>query len=56
MYIRGQITQRQKVHYYPATILTKVKPGMPAYDEELFGPVAAIITAKDEAGCRTDSK
>ncbi len=35
--------------YYPATILTKVKPGMPAYDEELFGPVAAIITAKDEA-------
>jgi succinate-semialdehyde dehydrogenase/glutarate-semialdehyde dehydrogenase len=35
--------------YYPPTILTKVKPGMPAYDEELFGPVAAIITAKDQA-------
>ena len=35
--------------FYPATVLTKVKPGMPAYDEELFGPVAAIITAKDEA-------
>jgi succinate-semialdehyde dehydrogenase/glutarate-semialdehyde dehydrogenase len=34
--------------YYPATILTNVKPGMPAYDEELFGPVAAIISAKDE--------
>jgi len=34
--------------YYPPTILTHVKPGMPAYDEELFGPVAAIITAKDE--------
>jgi succinate-semialdehyde dehydrogenase/glutarate-semialdehyde dehydrogenase len=34
--------------FYPATILTKVKAGMPAYDEELFGPVAAIITAKDE--------
>ncbi|MDB5010660.1 MAG: NAD-dependent succinate-semialdehyde dehydrogenase, partial [Mucilaginibacter sp.] len=35
--------------YYPPTILTKVKKGMPAYDEELFGPVAAVITAKDEA-------
>ncbi len=34
--------------YYPATLLTDVKPGMPAYDEELFGPVASIITAKDE--------
>jgi succinate-semialdehyde dehydrogenase/glutarate-semialdehyde dehydrogenase len=35
--------------YYPPTILTKVKKGMTAYDEELFGPVAAIISAKDEA-------
>ncbi|MBO9567064.1 MAG: NAD-dependent succinate-semialdehyde dehydrogenase [Niastella sp.] len=35
--------------YYPPTILTNVKPGMPAYEEELFGPVAAIIVAKDEA-------
>lgn len=35
--------------YYPATVLTNVKPGSPAYDEEMFGPVAAIITAKDEA-------
>lgn len=35
--------------FYPPTVLTKVKPGMPAYDEELFGPVAAIISAKDEA-------
>jgi len=34
--------------YYPPTILTHVKPGMPACDEELFGPVAAIITAEDE--------
>jgi succinate-semialdehyde dehydrogenase/glutarate-semialdehyde dehydrogenase len=29
--------------YYPPTILTDVQPGMPAFDEELFGPVAAII-------------
>ncbi len=35
--------------WYPATILTDVKPGMPAHDEEVFGPVAAIIEAKDEA-------
>jgi len=34
--------------FYPPTILTNVKPGMPAHDEELFGPVAAIISAKDE--------
>ena len=34
--------------FYPATVLADVKPGMPAYDEELFGPVAAIIGAKDE--------
>ncbi|MEI9889621.1 MAG: aldehyde dehydrogenase family protein [Caulobacteraceae bacterium] len=35
--------------WYPATVLTDVKPGMPAYDEEVFGPVAAIIPARDEA-------
>lgn len=34
--------------YYPPTVLTDVKKGMPAYDEELFGPVAAIIPVKDE--------
>lgn len=35
--------------FYPPTILTDVKPGMPAYEEELFGPVAVFITARDEA-------
>ena len=35
--------------YYPVTVLTNVKKGMPAYDEELFGPVAAIIPVKGEA-------
>jgi succinate-semialdehyde dehydrogenase/glutarate-semialdehyde dehydrogenase len=34
--------------FYPATVLTGVKPGMPAFDEELFGPVAAVIEARDE--------
>lgn len=35
--------------FYPPTILTGVKKGMPAYDEELFGPVASVIIVKDEA-------
>jgi succinate-semialdehyde dehydrogenase/glutarate-semialdehyde dehydrogenase len=34
--------------FYPPTVLDQVQRGMPAYDEELFGPVAAIITAEDE--------
>jgi len=34
--------------FYPPTVLTSVTKGMPAYDEELFGPVAAIITVQDE--------
>ena len=33
--------------YYPATVLADCKPGMPAYDDELFGPVASVIRAKD---------
>jgi succinate-semialdehyde dehydrogenase/glutarate-semialdehyde dehydrogenase len=34
--------------FYPPTVLTDVTKGMPAYDEELFGPVAAIISARGE--------
>ena len=34
--------------YYPPTVLTNVTKGMPAYDDELFGPVAAMIAVKDE--------
>lgn len=34
--------------YYPATVLGDVAPGMPAYDDEIFGPVAAVIRAKDD--------
>jgi succinate-semialdehyde dehydrogenase/glutarate-semialdehyde dehydrogenase len=36
-----------KGYFYPPTILTGVKPGMPAYHEEMFGPVAAVIRVKD---------
>ena len=35
--------------YYPPTVLTDVRRGMAAYDEALFGPVAAIIAVPDEA-------
>jgi succinate-semialdehyde dehydrogenase/glutarate-semialdehyde dehydrogenase len=35
--------------WYPATVLTDVAAGMPAHDEEVFGPVAAVIEARDEA-------
>ena len=37
-----------KGSFYPPTVLADVKPGMPAYHEELFGPVASIFTARDE--------
>jgi succinate-semialdehyde dehydrogenase/glutarate-semialdehyde dehydrogenase len=35
--------------YYPPSILDQVRPGIRAYREELFGPVASIIRARDEA-------
>lgn len=38
-----------KAAFYPPTVLSGVKKGMPAYEEELFGPVATIIIAADEA-------
>ncbi|WP_439882048.1 NAD-dependent succinate-semialdehyde dehydrogenase [Pontibacter sp. MBLB2868] len=34
--------------YFKPMILKNVKPGMPAYEEEMFGPVAAVIIVKDE--------
>ena len=34
--------------FYPATILTDVTPGMPAYHEEIFGPVATVIKVDSE--------
>ncbi|QZD90025.1 NAD-dependent succinate-semialdehyde dehydrogenase [Qipengyuania aurantiaca] len=38
----------KKGAWYPATVLTDVAPGQPAYDDELFGPVASVIRAKDD--------
>ena len=34
-------------YYYAPTVLSGVRPGMPAFDEETFGPVAAVIRASD---------
>jgi succinate-semialdehyde dehydrogenase/glutarate-semialdehyde dehydrogenase len=44
----GEITGL-KGAFYPPTVLSEIKKGMPAYDEELFGPVAALIKVKDES-------
>ena len=45
--IGGEIPDRNGA-YYPPTILEKVASGMPAYHEELFGPVASVIRVKNE--------
>jgi succinate-semialdehyde dehydrogenase / glutarate-semialdehyde dehydrogenase len=43
----GELPKRPGA-WYPATVLTNVTTGQPAHDEELFGPVAAVISAKTE--------
>ena len=43
----GKIPE-MKGAYYPPTVLGDVMKGMPAYDEELFGPVASLIKAENE--------
>lgn len=45
--IMGGEIPKKDGSYYPVTILDGVEPGMPAYSEELFGPVATVIQAKD---------
>jgi len=45
----GGEVPRQAGAWYPPTVLTDVAPRMPAYEEELFGPVAAVIAADGEA-------
>jgi len=46
--ILGGKIPKGKAALYPPTILTHVKKGMPAYDEELFGPVASVISVKNQ--------
>src|SRR5690606_37516342 len=46
--VTGGSIPEGKGAYYPATVLADVEPGMEAFDNELFGPVASVIRAKDE--------
>jgi len=46
--VLGGVIPEGRGAFYPPTVLTNVKKGMPAYDDELFGPVAAIIPVPDE--------
>lgn len=43
----GKRPDREGAFFEPS-ILFKVEPGMPAYEEELFGPVAVVLIAEDE--------
>ncbi len=43
----GEVPDREG-YWYPPTVLVNVRPGMVAFDDELFGPVAAIVSARDE--------
>ncbi|MBB5277243.1 succinate-semialdehyde dehydrogenase/glutarate-semialdehyde dehydrogenase [Rhizobium rosettiformans] len=45
--VGGEVPEREG-WFYPATVLADVAPGQPAYEDELFGPAAAIIRAKDD--------
>jgi succinate-semialdehyde dehydrogenase/glutarate-semialdehyde dehydrogenase len=44
----GGEVPKQPGAWYPATVLSNVLHGQPAHDDEVFGPVAAVISAKDE--------
>jgi succinate-semialdehyde dehydrogenase/glutarate-semialdehyde dehydrogenase len=45
----GEVPQLRDLPYYPATLLAGVKPGMRVFDEETFGPVAAVVAVPDDA-------
>jgi succinate-semialdehyde dehydrogenase/glutarate-semialdehyde dehydrogenase len=47
LHLGGEIPDTEGA-FYPPTILTDVKPGTPAYAEEIFGPVAAVIKVESE--------
>jgi succinate-semialdehyde dehydrogenase/glutarate-semialdehyde dehydrogenase len=47
--LTGGVMPERPGAWYPPTVLGDVAPGMPAYDDEVFGPVAAVIGARDEA-------
>jgi succinate-semialdehyde dehydrogenase/glutarate-semialdehyde dehydrogenase len=43
----GGTRMQRAGYFYPPTVLSGVRPGMAAFDEETFGPVAAVIRARD---------
>lgn len=46
--VTGGVLPEARGFFYPPTLLDGVMPGMPAADEETFGPVAAVMSARDE--------
>jgi succinate-semialdehyde dehydrogenase/glutarate-semialdehyde dehydrogenase len=56
--IGGEVPEQEGA-WYPPTILSDVAPGQPAYDEEIFGPVAALIvvdSAEEAIAVANDSE
>lgn len=45
--LTGGYAPNRPGNYYQPTVLAGVRPGMAAFDEEVFGPVAAVVTADD---------
>ena len=46
--VLGGVVPNEQGAWYPPSVLLDVRPGMAAFDEELFGPVAAVVRARDE--------
>ncbi len=46
--VLGGALPKSEGAFYPVTVLTDVHPGMPAYEEELFGPVASVLKVMNE--------
>lgn len=44
----GGVLPESRGFFYPPTVLDRVVPGMPVADEETFGPVASVLSARDE--------
>jgi len=49
--VYGKLPKKNDSAYFPPMILGNLQPGMPAYDEEIFGPVASffVVENADEA-------
>ena len=45
---RARLVGNRNQAFFSPSVLTDVKPGMPVFDDEVFGPVAPIITVNDE--------